>query len=161
MTKDDDFWMYFLTGAPLLMWLIVSAYVFFALPAALLISGSALAMTGVLLRWRRSTVRRRAADACRRAADAQLELARWVLMTHLAEADERWLAERHFWVVPVQVALLRAGLDPKPDSSEFELPAPGWCQRREVQARSQAARADFEGIRRTQEFVGSEWSMAS
>jgi hypothetical protein len=161
VTKDDDFWMYFLAGAPLLVWLIVSPYVFLALPVALLISGSALGMTGAVLWLRRSTVRRRAADARRHAADVQLELARWAQMSHLSEADERWLAERHFWVVPVQVALLRAGLDPKPDSRESDVPAAGWCQRREVQARSQAARADFEGIRRTQEFIESEWNVAS
>ena len=73
-------------------------------------------------------------------------------MTHLTEADGRRLAERHFWVVPVQVALLRAGLDVEPDSREVDLPSPEWRQRREVQARSQAARAHFEGIRRTEEF---------
>ena len=159
MTNDDGSWLYFLSGAPLLIWLIVSPYVFFALPVALLVSGVALAVMSAVLLWRRSTVRRRAADARRRTADAQLERARWALMTHLTGTDERWLAERHFWVVPAQVALLRAGLDS--DSREVELPSPEWRQRREVQARSQAARAEFEGIRRTQEFVESEWAEAS
>ncbi len=161
MTSDDDFWMYAGLCIPLVCWLIVSPYVFFELFVALLVSGIVLTAVGAVLWWRRSTVRRRAADARRRAADAQLELARWALMTHLTEADERWLAERHFWVVPVQVALLRAGLGPKPDSREVELPSLEWRQRREVRARSQAARADFEGIRRTQEFVESEWAEAS
>jgi len=67
---------------------------------------------------------RRRISARRRDADAQLERARWALMTHLTEADERWLAERHFWVVPVEVARLRAGLDPQPEwRSLFEPPA--------------------------------------
>lgn len=152
MTKDDDFRMYSFAGAPLLIWLIVSPYVFFPLPVALLVSGVALAVMGAMLWRRRGTVRRRAADA-------QLELARWASMTHLSEADERWLAERHFWVVPVQVALLRAGLDP--ELREAELPSPDRVQRREVQVRSEAARADFVGIRRTQEYVEPEWGVAS
>jgi hypothetical protein len=90
-----------------------------------------------------------------------MDRVRWALMTHLTEADERWLAERHFWVVPVQVALLRAGLDPKPECREIDLPSLDWRQRRELQCRSDASRAAFEGIRRTQAFVESEWGMAS
>ncbi len=80
-------------------------------------------------------------------------------MTHLTEADGRRLAERHFWVVPVQVALLRAGLDVEPDSREVDLPSPEWRQRRGVH-RSQAARVHVEGIRRTEELVVSEWRRA-
>jgi hypothetical protein len=159
--QDDQFWLNAGPWMLLLFWVAATPYLAFPLFVALLISGVALAVMAAVIWWRRSTVRRRVVDARRREMDAQLDRARWALMTHLTEADEHWLAERHFWVVPVQVALLRAGLDPRPERREIDLPLLDWRQRRELHARSDAARAAFEGIRRTQAFVESEWGMAS
>ena len=145
--KDVEFWLLVWTWAPMGLWLMVLPYVFLPLLPALLLTGIVLVVVG-------ATFRARSRMARRRHADAQLERTRWALMTNLTEADERWLAERHFWIVPVEVARLRAGVDPKKDWDflcKAEL-----NQRSEMQDRSEASRAVFEGIRRTQEFIQTE-----
>ena len=153
MKKDPDSWLWVLPCMPLTVWVIGMTYVFFPLSAALLVSAVALVTAGAATG---AVMYRRRISARRRDADAQLERARWALMTHLTEADERWLAERHFWVVPVEVARLRAGLDPQPEwRSLFEPPAE-LRQLMEMRSRSEAAHAAFEGIRRTQQFIESE-----
>ncbi len=156
MRTDEDFWTWVLMWAPLLCWIAGSAYPFLPLTAALIVTGIAVAIAVTLLRWRYRRDRRREADALRRRLEPQLERARWALITHLTEADERWLAERHFWVVPVQVAVLRAGLEADQGSREFQLPSPDQRRWREIRSRSEAARAAFEGIRRTEELVEVE-----
>jgi hypothetical protein len=145
--KDAEFWLLVCTWAPMCLWLMVLPYVFLPLLLALLLTGIVLAVAG-------ATFRVRGRIARRRQAHAQLERARWALMTNLTEADERWLAERHFWIVPLEVARLRAGVDPEEGS--YFLCKAELDQRKDMQARSEASRAAFEGIRRTQEFVEPE-----
>jgi hypothetical protein len=142
--KDAEFWLHVWTWGPVCLWLMVLPYVFLPLLLALLLTGIVLVVVGVTFRVRARITRRRRADAA-------LERARWALMTNLTEADERWLAERHFWIVPVEVARLRAGVDPAKD---WDFLCKGELdQRKEMQGRSEASRAAFEGIRRTQEFI--------
>jgi len=126
--------------------------------AALVFAVAGLLLAGVIARvWslrRRNLALACSADEQRRAGEAQAERARWALMTHLSADDEGWLAERHFWATPTQVAMLRAGLDPQPDWQCYgSSPPVELRQLRQMQSRARAARAAFEGIRRTEGFT--------
>jgi hypothetical protein len=153
----DDFWTYFVMCIPFLIWLTMAPYAFLSLPVSVLVSVLTLVAVSGVLRWRRCTVRRREAADRRRQIEAQFEHARWAVMTNLTEADERWLADRHFWVLPVEVARLRAGMNPHSDW-DFQC-REEMRQVEEMRARSEAARAAFEGIKRTSPHI--EWREAS
>lgn len=42
-------------------------------------------------------------------ANRDITYTRFTVLTHLTPADEDWLATRHFWVMPPEVARMRAG----------------------------------------------------
>jgi hypothetical protein len=79
--KDAEFWLSVCTWAPMCLWVVVLPYFFLPLLLALLLTGIVLAVAG-------ATFRVRGRIARRRQAHAQLERARWALMTNLTEADE-------------------------------------------------------------------------
>jgi hypothetical protein len=153
MDRDDTFWrMYAIGFVPVAIWLDVVLWLFGPLVVALTVTVAALTSAGMA---GRVVLFRRHNRALRRQTDAHFEQARWALLTQLTEGDERWLAERHFWVVPTQVARLRAGLDPQPEWRCYFDPPPELRRLQEMQSRSQAARAQFEGVRRTEIFIES------
>lgn len=96
--------------------------------------------TGVALKTRRPR-------EIERAADRELERARYAQMSHLSAADERWLAERHFFVVPKEVARIREGLpwDELVFSDSPDYMRPAIQNRVSLEKRAEAARKMFHG----------------
>lgn len=91
-------------------------------------------------------------------ATRELEKSRFSALTHLTEADERWLAERHFWAPPVEVPRLRAGRphdqtwdwyeETRHSFSGSRMPAE-IVRRRDMQRLADKSRAQFEGVNLT------------
>lgn len=92
-----------------------------------------------------------------READRSLERERFASMTWLTQADEVWLADRHFWAVPREVARLRGGQQwDKPWTYELG-GVPREVQARERMAeRANRARDAFEGVNLSPEVERSE-----
>lgn len=139
-------------AAGLVLWLI------HVIVIAVLVLGGALSVAGVAAgAGIQSGARRRIAQRTGTAsAQREMDRARFAALTHLTDADERWLAERHFWVVPPEVVRLRAGQPwNQPWEWLFDVPAEVHARRRML-GLALRARDDFEGINRTREVVREE-----
>lgn len=108
------------------------------------------------------SIRKRAAFLDRHAtserATRELDKARFTALTHLTPADERWLAERHFWTPPPEVPRLRAGrpydqpwdwlTETRHSFSGSRMPSE-MLRRQDMQRLAEKSRAIFEGVNLT------------
>lgn len=92
-----------------------------------------------------------------REANRSIDKERYAAMTWLTALDEAWLADRHFWAIPREVARLRGGQDWDREWTYGLGQTPREIEHRErMTERAERARNTFEGVNLTPDVERSE-----